>query len=153
MAETTDKDEIVRRVEEYLKDNNALDLKIFLLDKNWDWSRITPELISDIANRMRKGNKYNFKPEGIGDMFTYIISRKTNPLWHDLKVGIITGLISLLVGWLLFLLSSQDTSQQNRQQDEHLIRLDSAINNLRNGRIIRQFEISVPPDTTVWPNQ
>lgn len=118
---------VAEAVIKHLKKNKEIDLRVFI-ERELGGRRPSPDFVNTAANELRKTGKYRLVEGGIGDMNTFMVSKRKNTLLHDFKVGLITGAVSLLVGWLLLQLDTRETTQKNKQQDEHLIRLSDSLN-------------------------
>lgn len=130
MGEIPELEQIRQAVRTHLKRRrnkviNLSELAYRLLPQQVDTYHAAKAIAADLTEE-----GYEIQMQGQFAETIYFVKRPKNQLLHDAKVGVITGAISLLVGWLLLRADNRETVQQNRQQDEHLIHLDSVVNNL-----------------------
>lgn len=146
-TKTADKDEIVKLIEEYLNSGNSLAYINDLLHEIAPQSHTHNAVARDIAYKMKATGKYELKEEPIiSGGARYFVSKihvpektwaELHPLRDKVRTALITGVVTLVVsvtvGVILFLLQNRGQGRLDERQDQHLIRLDSLINTLQGG--------------------
>lgn len=87
----TDKDEVIGLVKKYLQESSFCDLTAIVADNCPDTHQVT-SYVRDIAHRMRKTNKYEFKEGGEGyalRYYIYEVPRKpmVEKYWYLVSLG------------------------------------------------------------------
>lgn len=131
---TNDKNEITNRVANYLKENRAVDLRVFLFEHWANRSQLNSEFISEIANFLRRTNKYEITPENGGLLTTYIvrpaIKKKFNerhPFLFALIICLLGGAFALAGRWVTEIKGNREQNQRDVIQDTRIKQLADSL--------------------------
>jgi hypothetical protein len=134
----TDKDEIIRLAEEYLKTNSRLDILSFIRN-DMGYHDSPDTFITDVAYKMERTGKYEVVRENFPvylDIKALPVKEKTwgetHPIKYEVLKALITAVFSLLVGYILYLLANQKQDQLDNQQTLRIQQISDSIRMLHN---------------------